>query len=107
MTENNLPQSPMDMILCEDNCENVVLYNEKNEPVEFQQVAVIPLDEKVYVILKPVVCMAGMDEDEALVFSIEEIENEECIVIVQEDDVVDAVFEEYYRLLVENGINVD
>ena len=26
---------------------------------------------------------------------------------LQEDDVVDAVFEEYYRLLVENGINVD
>ena len=100
-------ESPIDMILNEENSGNVVLYNEKNEAVEFEQVAVIPLDGKVYVILKPVICMAGMVDDEALVFAIEEMDDEECIVIVEDDDVVDAVFDEYYKLLKAHGIDAD
>ena len=39
-------------ILDEDNNDNVVLYNANNEPVEFEQVAIVPLNGKDYVILK-------------------------------------------------------
>lgn len=109
MNTENRPaeESPIDMLLKEDNCGNIVLYNENNEAVEFEQIAVIPLCDKVYAILKPVCSTPEIGEDEALVFVIEEIDDEECIVIVEDDDVIDAVFDEYYKLLKANGIDVD
>lgn len=96
----------LDMILDEQNSENIVLYNENNEPMEFQQIAVIPLGEKTYVILQPVGEFEEIGEDEALVFSIESTDEEEYISIVVEDAIIDAVFEEYYQLLRESGIDV-
>ena len=92
-------KNPIDMILdpeCED---NITLYDEGNNATEFEQVAVIPLDEKVYVILKPVTKILGVNDDEALVFVIEEIEDEDAIVLADSEEVVDRVFEEYYKLL--------
>lgn len=96
----------LDMILDEQNSENIVLYNENNEPMEFQQIAVIPMGEKTYVILQPVGEFEEIGEDEALVFSIESTDEEEYISIVVEDAIIDAVFEEYYQLLRESGIDV-
>ena len=94
-------KNPIDMILdpeCED---NITLYDENNNATEFEQVAVIPLDEKVYVILKPVTKIAGVADDEALVFVIEEIEDEDALVIADNEEIIDRVFDEYYKLLEE------
>ena len=38
---------------------------------------------------------------------IEEIDDEDCIVLVDDEKVVDEVFKEYYELLKAEGINVD
>ncbi len=101
-------RSQIEMLLDENNTENLVLYDENNKETEFEQVAVIPLDgEKIYAILKPVTKIAGVNDDEALVFVIEEIEDEDCLVIVDDEQVVDRVFKEYYDLLKAEGINVD
>ena len=51
--------------------------------------------------------MEGIAEDEALVFVIDEIDDEDCLVIVEDDSIVDKVFEEYYKMLKEEGIDVD
>ena len=85
------------MIMDENNAENIVMYNDNNEPVEFQQIAVIPLQGNVFVILRPVGEVEGIGEDEALVFAIDEIDGEECLTIVVDDEAVDQVFEEYYN----------
>lgn len=100
-------RSQIEMLLDENNTENLKLYDENNKETEFEQVAVIPMNEKVYAILKPVTKIVGVNDDEALVFVIEEIEDEDCLVIVDDEKIVDQVFKEYYDLLKAEGINVD
>ena len=65
------------------------------------------MNEKVYAILKPVTKIVGVNDDEALVFVIEEIDDEDCLVIVDDEKVVDDVFKEYYELLKAEGISVE
>lgn len=88
-----------DQLFDENNRDNIILYSETGEAVEFEQIAVIPMYGKEYVILKPAAQMPGIGEDEALVFSVETVDGEECLVITEDDDVIDQVFAEYYRLL--------
>jgi hypothetical protein len=57
--------------------------------------------------LKPVAAVEGIAADEALVFVIREVDGEECLMVEQEDAVIDAVFQEYYQLLREAGVEVD
>ena len=102
-----MANTEIEKLLEEDNTENIVLYDENNRPTEFEQIAVIPLEEKIYVILKPVTPITGVGDDEALVFVIEEIDDEDCLVICDDEDMVDRVFEEYYDLLRAEGIDVD
>ena len=99
--------SPIDMLLDENNVENIKLYNEENQEVEFEQIALVPIENKTYAILRPVLEMDGVAEDEALVFVIDEIDDEDCLVIVEDDAVVDKVFEEYYKMLKEEGVDVE
>lgn len=99
--------SPIDMLLDENNTDNIKLFNEENEEVEFEQIALVPIEDNTYAILKPVVTMEGMSDDEALVFVIEEIDDEDCLVIVEDDAIIDKVFEEYYKMLKEEGVDVD
>lgn len=99
--------SPIDMLLDENNTDNIKLYNEDNQEVEFEQIALVPIEEKTYAILKPVANMEGIAEDEALVFVIDEIDDEECLVIVEDDAIVDKVFEEYYQMLKDEGVDID
>ena len=90
----------IDQLLDPNNDENIVLYDEDNNPVEFEQIAIIPKDDSVYVLLAPVTPMEGVGEDEAVVFVIEEDEEGEALLsIVMEDDVIDSVFAEYEALL--------
>ncbi len=103
--------SPIDMLLDENNTDNIKLFNEENQEVEFEQIALVPLgeknEEKIYAILKPAQAMEGIADDEALVFVIEEIDDEDCLVIVEDDAVVDKVFKEYYEMLKKEGIDVE
>ena len=99
--------SPIDMLLDENNTENIKLYNEDNQEVEFEQIALVPIEDKTYAILKPVANMEGIADDEALVFVIDAIDDEECLVIVEDDAIVDKVFEEYYQMLKDEGVDVE
>ena len=99
--------SPIDMLLDEDNNDNIVLFNEDNQSIEFEQIALVPIQNRVYALLKPVLSMEGIADDEALVFAIEEVDDEDCLVIVEEDEIIDKVFEEYYEMLRAEGIDVD
>lgn len=85
----------------EDNS-NIILYDEEENEVEFEQHAIIPLKEDVYAILKPVQKMEGLDDDQALVFQLEETEEgEELLNLVEDDDIIDLVFAEYDKLFEE------
>lgn len=91
--------SIIDILLDEDNDDNIILYDEDDQPNEFEQVALVPLNGKVYAILKPINCMEDVGADEAVVFCIEEFEGEYMLFPEQDDAVGEAVFNEYYSLL--------
>ena len=91
----------IDQILDENNTDPVVFYNEMGDAVSFEQIALIPLNGRIYVILKPTEEMEGVGEDEAFVFEITEQDGEEVIVIVEDFTVINAVFDEYEKLLEE------
>ena len=99
----------IDMIFDENNSEPIVMYSEKGDEMKFDQIALIPLDGVAYVILKPLTPYVGgeeLAEDEALVFAVTEVGNEDCLEIVEDDAIIDRVFADYYKLLAEEGIDV-
>ena len=91
--------TPIEKIFSEGNNENVILYNSKDEPVEFEQIAVVPIGDDDYCILKPVVPMEDMKDDEALVFVLTEHDGEASLDVVIDEKIVDQVFDVYYEML--------
>lgn len=91
----------IDQILDDNNCDNVILYDENQNPTEFEQIAIIPLKERLFAILKPVSKIFDLAEDEALVFEVcdDDETDEEYIKIVQDTKIIEAVFNEYYKLV--------
>lgn len=96
--EENL--SILDILLDEENDAPVVLYDENDKEIRFDQVAIIPLEEKLFAILKPIDEMEGVADDEAIVFLIQEEEDGDAELVVETDEALAMrVFDEYYKLL--------
>ncbi len=96
-------KNPIEQIL-DPNCDDdIVLYDENNEETVFGQVAVIPLNDAIYVILAPITKVEGVGEDEGIVFVIEENEDEEVLTVVTDEKIVDEVFDIYFKLCEEDG----
>lgn len=89
--------------------ENIVLYNEDNEPFEFEKVAIITLDDQtedhmLYHVLKPVSQMGDISEDEVLIFGYEDnldSDDEGIYYIVEDEQIANDVMETFYRILEE------
>ena len=82
------------------NEETITLQTTDGEDVEFLNIAGILLEENYYLILQPVERPEGMEEDETLVFSVTLNDaGEETYNIVLDEEIINAVFNEYYRLL--------
>ena len=97
-------KSAIEKLLDENNNENIVLFDENDNATEFEQVALIPLEDKTYAILKPVTKIKDVNDDEAFVFVLEEGEDEDLLEICTDPKIIDEVFNEYYDLLKEEGI---
>lgn len=104
---SNKNASPIDMLYDENNTDNIVLFDDQNREVEFEQIAIIPLENKTYAILRPLDEENPIPEDEAIVFAIEEIDEEEVLIPEKDMSIVDNVFNKYYELLKEQGIDVE
>lgn len=96
--------SPIDRLFDENDVSPISLFDEKGEEVKFEQIAIIPLEEEVYAILKPMTQMEGVGEDEALVFQVVEEEdedgnNDDHLDLVADIDVIDKVFDVYNKLM--------
>lgn len=87
--------------LFSDDSEPITLRSDTGKIVTFQQIAVIPLEileeKNIYVILRPE--DEDLPEDEALVFQLIGEENLEELSLIKDDDVIDLVFNEYYKLV--------
>lgn len=94
----------LDILLDEDNEDPIKLFDENGKEYKFDQVALIPLDERLYAILKPLDKIKGVADDEAIVFAVNEKDGEETTLIVEIDEsVATRVFDEYYRILDQQG----
>ena len=92
--------SAIDKLFDENNNDNIVLYNPKGEPTEFEQIAIIPLEGKVYALLSLVTPIDEVDEDEGLVFSIETgKDGKRSLQLVVDSGIIDKVFDIYESLL--------
>lgn len=92
-----MEKTAVEIILDENNEENVTLsYGENEEEVEFEQVAVVELDDDVFAILHPLDVIEGVEEEEVLVFKIDKANKKIELVEDQEiiDEVIDACFDE-------------
>ena len=87
----------------EDEGDIIVLQGPDGEEVEFEEVADINLGEHFYVILQPVERPEDMGKDEAVVFEVVAGEENDEFVVVDDDDIIDAVFAEYNRVYEEQS----
>lgn len=90
----------IDILLDDENRDPIVLVDGCGKKIAFEQIAVIPYDEKLYCVLKPIDHIDHVSDDEAIVFYIDEEEGKEPSLMVETDEAKAMdVFEEYYNLL--------
>ena len=99
----NEDYSLIDTILDPDNESVITLVNENNEQIQFDQIAVIPFENELYAILKPITYIEGVGADEALVFRLNV--EEDSLEIIYDFDLCDNVFDVYYDLLKQENFN--
>lgn len=94
-------------ILNEEEEENIVtLSTPDGEEVDFTEIADVEFEGKVYVIMQPVELFEGMEEDEALVFSVTDVGEEDSrLDVVTDERIIEGVFAEYNRLFEEQDKN--
>lgn len=89
----------IDVLLDDNNTSPIIMYNDEGEEVQFDQIAVIPLGEELYCILKPITKVEGIGDDEAVVFEVIE-EGEDAFLKVEDNELVAIrVFDAYYELV--------
>lgn len=99
VVNNNDELDLLDVLLDEDNEDPITLYDENNKAYKFDQVAVIPLDEKLYAILKPIDELEGVADDEAIVFAVNDNDGETSLIVEIDESIAMRVFDEYYKLI--------
>ena len=90
----------LDVLLDEDNKDPIVLMDEKGKQLSFEQIAVIPYNDNIYAVLKPIDKIENVADDEAIVFFVQERDGMPPVLMVETDEsVAMSVFDEYYNLL--------
>lgn len=91
-------------IVDEEEDDIVTLLGADGSEIDFVEIAGIAHKGKFYAILQPVELLEGMNDDEALVFRVSRGEDgSDQFEIELNDEIIDAVFAEYNRLLDEAG----
>lgn len=90
----------LDILLDENNDSPITLFDENEKAVKFEQVAIIPDNENIYAILKPIDDMDGVADDEAIVFLVDfDEDGHSLLTIEQNEETAIRVFDKYYTLL--------
>ena len=99
----NKQDNPIDRLLDVEDNEPITLFDENDNAIAFEQIALIPFEEKLYAILKPIDVMEGVGDDEGVIFLFEENEqtNETFLRVVNDDKIIDKVFSQYLELVKE------
>lgn len=82
--------------LFSDEEQPLILENDRNVRIEFEQIFAMQRGEELYCILRPIACVEGLRPHAALVFSVDE---EGVFRAVQEQRLSEEIFAEYYSAL--------
>lgn len=93
-----MEKTAIEKLFDEDNDENITLYDESGKAQDFEQIALIPYEGKIYVILKPL-GDPNLSEDEIAIMVVEEIDGEDFLIGVDDENIVNAVLDAYFKLL--------
>ena len=86
--------------LLEEDDDIITLQSPDGEDIDFLEIAGIAHKDNFYLILQPVELLEGMDDDEAFVFKVtSDSEGNDQYTIELDEEIIDAVFKEYNRLL--------
>jgi len=91
-----MKKNPFLQLLDEKNNENIVFTNDLGEKVEFEQVALINLEDEKYAILHPV--NLGYADDEVIIYSIYSDDNNYELNEVTDESLKEEVYSEYKRI---------
>ena len=98
LENEEVPESIDHMVNDDDDI--VTLLSDDGQEIDFIEVAGIAYRGNFYAVLQPVELLEGMEEDEAIVFKVTRgKDGEDKFEIELDDAVIDAVFEEYNKLL--------
>lgn len=94
-------KNPIKQLLDENNNDNIILFDDDGNKIEFEQVALIPLDSTnvTYAILIPITPMQGVADGEGVLFAIDE-ENEQ-LEVINDEKIIDQVLTIYQQLIEE------
>ena len=90
-----------EILLDQDNADNVVLLQENGTEIEFEQIALIVLDQRYFCILHPL-NLEGIGEDDAVVYELDDSAEEDRLLVVDDEKLATRVFDEYYKLVAED-----
>ena len=80
--------------------EIVVLETANGEEIEFILLGEVTIDKYDYVILKPVILLDGMSDDEAIAFKVStNADGSESFNVVEDEKLMDKIFDKYNALL--------
>lgn len=91
-----------DVLTDPENTAPIIMYNDKGDECEFDQIAVIPMDDGLYCILKPIDFIEGIKENEAVVFEVM-CDEPAWLKVVEEEEKACKVFDKYLALLEEQN----
>ncbi len=86
----------IEQILDENNHDIIQIQGKNKEWLRFEQVALINLDEEIFTILHPIA--KDVNPDDVLVFRILFTENEAELILEENEQVIEACFDQYYQL---------
>lgn len=91
-----MKKNEIEKLLDENDNSNLVFYNDNKEKIEFEQVALINIDNENYAILHPV--NLGYQDDEVIAYSIKIDNLNYELLEVEDDDLLDKIYNEYQKL---------
>ena len=89
-------KSIIEQILDENNHDFINAYDDFGNPIQFEQIAVVSIEEELFVILRE--NSDDIPAEEVLVFRIIMNETNQELLLEENEEVVEEVFNEYYRL---------
>lgn len=80
-----------------DDGEVITLFDDKEKPVNFTQVACVDYEGEFFALLQPAEKIEGISEDEVVIFKLQEGKDNDMFVPVDSEELLNKVFEQYLK----------